>query len=104
MRDVKTILRKTDIAGRYGGDEFMLILPETSVKGAEILAGKLLEALKETDLDFLGEVNRTLSISIGIAGLETKDDTLDTLVKRADGAMYMSKQSGKSKVSSASGA
>lgn len=101
---VMSILRKTDIAGRYGGDEFMLILPETSVKGAEILAGKLLEALKETDLDFLGEVNRTLSISIGIAGLETKDDTLDTLVKRADGAMYMSKQSGKSKVSSASGA
>ena len=47
---------------------------------------------------------RTLSVSIGIAGIETKDDTIDTLVKRADGAMYASKQSGKSKASSASGA
>ena len=98
-----TILRKTDIAGRYGGDEFMLILPETSVKGAEILAGKLLEALREMDLDFLRGEKRTLTISIGIAGLETKNDTIDTLVKRADGAMYSSKQSGKSKASSAPG-
>ncbi len=98
-----TILRKTDIAGRYGGDEFMLILPETSVKGAEILAEKLLEALRMMDLDFLGGGKRTLSVSIGIAGLETKNDTIDTLVKRADGAMYASKQSGKSKASSAPG-
>ena len=98
-----TILRKTDIAGRYGGDEFMLILPETSVRGAEILAGKLLDALRGMDLDFLKGEKRTLSISIGIAGLETKNDTIDTLVKRADGAMYASKQSGKSKASSAPG-
>ena len=40
---LKTILRKTDIAGRYGGDEFMLILPETSRAGAEKLAEKLLK-------------------------------------------------------------
>jgi diguanylate cyclase (GGDEF)-like protein/PAS domain S-box-containing protein len=94
------IMRKTDVAGRYGGDEFMLVLPETSVKGAEILAGKLLEALSEMHLDFLEGEKRTLSLSIGIAGLETKDDTIDTLIKRADEAMYKSKQSGKSKVSS----
>jgi len=99
-----TILRKTDIAGRYGGDEFMLILPETSVKGAEILAGKLLEALGRMDLDFMQGEKRTLSVSIGIAGLESQDDTIDTLVKRADGAMYSSKQSGKSRASSAPGA
>jgi diguanylate cyclase (GGDEF)-like protein/PAS domain S-box-containing protein len=98
-----TILRRTDIAGRYGGDEFMLILPETSVKGAEILAGKLLEALGNMDLDFLEGEKRFLSVSIGIAGLESKDDTIDSLVKRADGAMYSSKQSGKSKASSATG-
>jgi diguanylate cyclase (GGDEF)-like protein len=98
-----TILRKTDIAGRYGGDEFMLILPATSISGAEILAGKLLEALGGMDLDFLRGEKCTLSVSIGIAGLETKNDTIDTLVKRADGAMYSSKQSGKSKSSSASG-
>jgi diguanylate cyclase (GGDEF)-like protein len=82
----------------------MIILPETSVKGAEILAGKLLEALGKMDLDFMKGEKRTLSLSIGIAGLETEDDTIDTLVKRADGAMYSSKQSGKSKASSASGA
>ncbi len=82
----------------------MLILPETSVEGAEILAGKLLDALDGMDLDFIGGEKRTLSISIGIAGLETKNDTIDTLVKRADEAMYISKHSGKSKTSSAPGA
>jgi PleD family two-component response regulator len=55
------------------------------------------------DLDFMKGEKRTLSLSIGIAGLETKDDTIDTLVKRTDGAMYSSKQSGKSKASSAPG-
>jgi len=98
---VTTVLRKTDIAGRYGGDEFMIILPETSVKGAETLAEKLLEALSRMDLDFLRGNKQTLSVSIGIAGVETKNETIDTLVKRADGAMYTSKQSGKSKASSA---
>jgi diguanylate cyclase (GGDEF)-like protein/PAS domain S-box-containing protein len=96
-----TVLRRTDLAGRYGGDEFMLILPETSVEGAETLAGKLHDAIRGMELDYLGGKKRTLSISIGIAGLETKDDTIDTLIKRADGAMYASKHSGKSKTSSA---
>jgi diguanylate cyclase (GGDEF)-like protein/PAS domain S-box-containing protein len=98
---LKTILRKTDIAGRYGGDEFMLILPQTSIKGAAHLAEKLLAAVKDADLRLLDDKPVRLSMSIGIAGVKAGVDreNIDSLVKRADDAMYASKQSGKNRVS-----
>lgn len=98
---LKTILRKTDIAGRYGGDEFMLILPETSIKGAESLAEKLLSAVRDAELHVPNGRPIHLSMSIGIAGLELdrEGENIDTFVKRADDAMYVSKQGGKDRVS-----
>ena len=98
---LKTILRNTDIAGRYGGDEFMIILPETTVRGAESLAEKLLSAVRETELRLPDDKHVRLSMSIGIAGLEADrtGENIDSFVKRADDAMYVSKQGGKDRVS-----
>ena len=98
---LKTILRKIDIAGRYGGDEFMLILPETTVRGAERLAEKLLSAVRDTELRLADGKHIRLSMSIGIAGLEadSEGENIDSFVKRADDAMYASKQGGKDRVS-----
>ena len=98
---LKTILRKIDIAGRYGGDEFMLILPETTVRGAESLAEKLLYAVRDTELRLADGKQIRLSMSIGIAGLEadSEGENIDSFVKRADDAMYASKQGGKDRVS-----
>ena len=96
---LKTILRKTDIAGRHGGDEFMLILPETSIKGAESLAEKLLNDVRDADLKLTSGKPVRLSLSIGISGFAAGTDTSDSLVKRADGAMYASKQGGRDRVS-----
>lgn len=98
---LKTILRKTDMAGRYGGDEFMLILPETSRKGAENLAGKLLSIMRDTDLHLPDGKPIRLSMSIGIAEPLAGETGIDALIKRADDAMYASKQNGKNRVSSA---
>ncbi len=99
---LKTQLRKADIAGRYGGDEFMLILPETSLEGAENLAGKLLAVVRATALSVPGGRVVPLSISIGVAGLKASDGTIDSLVKRADKALYSSKQRGRNCVSTVS--
>lgn len=96
---LKTLHRKADLAGRYGGDEFMLVLPETSVKGAENFADKLLSILGEADFQFLGETRIRLSMSIGVAGLDPSVDSLDRFVKRADDAMYASKQGGRNRIS-----
>jgi diguanylate cyclase (GGDEF)-like protein/PAS domain S-box-containing protein len=98
---LKTILRKTDIAGRHGGDEFMLILPETSIKGAENLADKLLSSVRGTSLPLKNDRSIRLSMSIGISGLEAGTDSTDTFMKRADEAMYASKQAGRDRISTA---
>ncbi len=98
---LKTILRNIDIAGRYGGDEFMLILPETTVSGAESIAEKLLSAVRDTALQLPDGKHIRLSMSIGIAGLEAdrQGENIDSFVKRADDAMYVAKQGGKDRVS-----
>jgi diguanylate cyclase (GGDEF)-like protein len=96
---LKTMLRKTDIAGRYGGDEFMLILPETALAGAQSLADKILSAVRNADLVFGDGRNVRMSPSIGVTCLAGRDDTIDLLVKRADDAMYSSKQCGRNRVS-----
>jgi len=96
---LKTILRKTDIAGRHGGDEFMLILPETSVKGAESLADKLLMAVRDADLKITSGKPVRLSLSIGVSGFASVNDNIDSFIKRADDAMYASKQGGRDRVS-----
>jgi diguanylate cyclase (GGDEF)-like protein/PAS domain S-box-containing protein len=98
---LKTFLRKTDIAGRYGGDEFMVILPETSVRGAENLAEKLLSAVRTTQLRLQNHNPIRLSMSIGLAELQADraGENIDSFIKRADDAMYVSKQAGKDRVS-----
>jgi diguanylate cyclase (GGDEF)-like protein/PAS domain S-box-containing protein len=96
---LKTILRKADIAGRYGGDEFMLILPETSVKGAEKIADKILAVVRNAEMSFTEDKSVRLSLSIGLSGLEADSDTTDSLIKRTDDAMYASKEGGRDRVS-----
>jgi diguanylate cyclase (GGDEF)-like protein/PAS domain S-box-containing protein len=95
---LKTLLRKTDTAGRYGGDEFMLILPETPRKGAENLTGKLLSAVQDADLNLPDGKPHRLSMSIGIAEPLENEDSIDSVIKRADDAMYASKLGGRNRV------
>jgi len=95
---LNTILRKTDMAGRHGGDEFMLILPETSDKGAEGLAEKLLNAVRNSALWSQEGVSVRITMSIGVACLELGKDTMDLFIKRVDDAMYLSKQGGRDRI------
>lgn len=84
---MESIIRAEDIAARYGGDEFCIILPHTSSSEAEIVANRLIEKAKEE------EKLEDISFSIGIA---TKNSEMiidiESLVKRADSAMYQSKE------------
>ena len=93
-----TVLRETDIAGRYGGDEFMLILPATSAGGAENLADKLISAVRNSDLLLHDGRRVRLSMSIGISTHMAGETEFEPLIKRADDAMYASKQGGKGRV------
>lgn len=93
-----TLLRKTDLAGRYGGDEFMIILPATSLGGAESLADKLLAIVRSTDIAVRAGHSAHLSLSIGVTGVQKTDQDIEALIKRSDEAMYAAKQAGRNRV------
>ncbi len=90
-------LRKPDIVGRYGGDEFMIILPATSLEGAKNLANKLRTSVEQLELDAEAEKIK-LSISIGVASCCEPVENIDTLVALADTALYASKEAGRNRV------
>ena len=91
-------LRPLDLAIRYGGEEFTVIFPETSIQGAKIAANRLRVAISE--MDITGPDNKLLprvTVSIGLAEMNI-DDMPQTLIKRADSALYMAKENGRDRV------
>jgi diguanylate cyclase (GGDEF)-like protein len=95
-------IRGIDTAGRVGGDEFMILLPETEEAGAVILAEQLREGVNEIRVDAGTWVVRT-SISVGVASFPADGDTADELLEAADAAMYASKRGGRDRVRLARG-
>jgi diguanylate cyclase (GGDEF)-like protein len=84
-------LRDVDYLGRYGGDEFLILLPMTSAHQATIASGRLGRSVNE--LTFLEE-KRRLSLSIGITEASPEDDAI-SLIARADEALYRAKSDGR---------
>ncbi len=86
-------LRDSDCVFRIGGEEFVLLLTETSAQSANKLVAKLRDAIAESSIHFKGEPVR-LTLSAGIT--ETRDgDTIETIYERADAALYKAKHSGR---------
>ncbi len=90
---LKRNLRQSDQLGRWGGEEFVLLLPNTPLQEAHLLCKRLQQLLAENSLENLPPV----SASFGVA-TTTSGDTPDYLVSRADTAMYISKQAGGNRV------
>ena len=90
--------RKIDTAARYGGDEFVVLLPETDPSGAYVLAEKIRLGVADLHLDIAGTSIRP-SVSIGVVSYPDDGRTSDELMITADESMYRSKRSGKNRVS-----
>ncbi len=84
---LRSNLRDEDLLGRIGGDEFLLICPNTDPKQAELLADRLEKTISDAEFDKIGKT----SISIGIATYQTGDTPL-LLINRADSKMYSHKK------------
>lgn len=87
-------IRHPDVVGRYGGEEFLILLPNTISSSAAEQAGRLSKNIRETPID-VHEHSLNITISIGIAQLQAGVDTWETLLKRADTAMYEAKKGGR---------
>jgi diguanylate cyclase (GGDEF)-like protein len=89
--------RRIDTAARYGGDEFVVLLPETDPTGAYVLAEKIRLGVAELRVDVAGSILQP-SISIGVVSYPEDGRTSDELMITADSSMYRSKRAGKNRV------
>ncbi len=90
-------LRATDVPARYGGDEFIVLLPETPPKGALDVAERIRAAIASRPLALNGQ-QVSSTVSIGVACFPEDGRSLDALAARADRALYLAKQEGRNKV------
>lgn len=84
--------RKSDISGRFGGEEFIIICPQTTSESALVLAEKIRVAIERFEFEHVGYK----TISLGISTFED-NDTVESLIKKADTALYQAKNSGRNK-------
>lgn len=98
-RRIAMSVRQADVAVRYGGEEFMLILPEADVSQLAAIGEKIRQAVTASPVDLgLSSVSLPLTISVGITAFHPDSDTGATLIARADAALYRAKAGGRNRV------
>jgi diguanylate cyclase (GGDEF)-like protein len=95
---IRRVVRGPDIAGRLGGEEFAVLLPETNGLQAAVLAERLREAIGQVSVTFEG-TTISFSCSFGVAATAPDVTTFDPLLSRADQALYRAKRQGRNRVS-----
>lgn len=102
-KTIKKELRESDIPSRYGGEEFVFLLPQTTLKEAKIVAERLRKAvaqkkinIEEYNIEGVKEISVT--ISIGVAEFDKSSKDPNTLYEKADNALYQAKEGGRNRV------
>jgi diguanylate cyclase (GGDEF)-like protein len=86
------------VAGRYGGEEFIVIMPDTGAGGAEIPARRLAEHLAKVRFTSNDGASFSVTLSIGISQYHPDDANEEAIVHRADQALYHAKHSGRNRI------
>jgi diguanylate cyclase (GGDEF)-like protein/PAS domain S-box-containing protein len=95
---LKDKFRGSDIACRYGGEEFLVILPESSLEDTVKRADRLREEIKKMELVFQGQILGAITISMGVASYPVNGTRMEELLRVSDTALYKAKQEGRDKV------
>ena len=95
---LRTELRSSDLIYRYGGDEFIVLLPKSNVEESKRIAVRISDAVKSAEFNIDHDKKYKLSLSIGIAEFPSDADSAKSIIEFADKMMYMSKKSGRGKV------
>jgi len=93
----QSLLRTCDLFGRYGGEEFSIILPETHLEGAIDVAERIRDKIEKLVINFQNDVIKT-STSVGVATITSNDKRYEDLISNADIALYEAKAGGRNKV------
>ena len=97
---IGSMLRDTDFLARYGGEEFCCLLPEANLDEAFNLAERLRQAIEQDDIDFDGQPLK-ITVSFGVAYMHDEIESAESLLQKADGALYAAKESGRNRVTAA---
>jgi len=90
---IRNTIRAYDILGRYGGEEFLIIMPDTKLEDASGLAERIRTRVKEETIN-----NATVTLSLGVVCIQEGDRSLDDIIRRADQNLYRAKKDGKDRV------
>jgi diguanylate cyclase (GGDEF)-like protein len=96
-RCIQSQLRESDLVARFGGDEFVVLLPETPCSGALAVANKILGTIQKSPLS-VRDLTVTVTASIGVACYPEHGSSIEAIKEKADKAMYASKSAGKNRV------
>jgi two-component system cell cycle response regulator len=96
-RSIHRNIRDTDIVGRYGGEEFIIILPKTNLSSSWVVAERLRSIIEKANLKDSGGNVFTITVSQGLVGWE-RDEDAASLISRADEALYKAKEKGRNRV------
>ncbi len=91
-------MRGSDVTCRYGGEEFILLLPETAVDAAQRRAEQLRKNVKSMQVKFLDNVLPEINLSLGVATFPDHGDCTEELIRKADTALYAAKEEGRDRV------
>lgn len=96
-QNIQNLLRLCDQFGRYGGEEFAIILPETELTGALDVAERIRSAIEQTVIDYQGQTIK-VSASVGVATIGKHNKRYEDLISLADCALYSAKEKGRNNV------
>ena len=94
----KGLFRETDVIGRFGGEEFVILLPETNADNAKVPAERLRQTMQDTVFHSDTGQPFHVTLSIGVAQFLPEEGTSDALIHRADQALYQAKAAGRNRV------
>ncbi|WP_407657874.1 GGDEF domain-containing protein [Marinobacter bohaiensis] len=94
---LKANLRHADLAGRYGGEEYAIVLPETPIDGAVVLCERIRRTIETTTVD-VGSARIQCTISMGLASMTEDIDSAREWIERADTALYAAKTGGRNQI------
>lgn len=94
----REVLRRIDIVGRLGGEEFAVVLPRTDLAAAGGAAERLLERVNATEVEVEGRGRLTFGFSAGVAELQAGETTIEPVLARADAALYAAKAAGRGRI------
>jgi diguanylate cyclase (GGDEF)-like protein len=98
---MRSMIREQDQLARWGGEEFLFLLPETDLKSGVIVAEKIRKAIAAQDFEYTSHA-LSVTLTFGVSASQHSDMSIDECIKQADRALYQGKEAGKNRVFRAS--